>query len=142
MIQDRLVSSPHDVPVASPATTTPAVAAAALKPQGGDSSDDRRIAPRVSSATREVPLSNGKVAVVRRVSGRHMVDASIEARAAPVLTELVYLYALTAQVATIDEERLILDDFWEMPGDDVDALIEAVQGTPAGKGVLSSGLAI
>lgn len=100
-----------------------------------------RRAPRVSGATTEVPLSNGEIATVRQVSGRDMINASMVARTYPVQDELVAMYALAAQVSEIRGEPILLDEMMDMPGRDVDALIEAAQKGPSGKDVPSSAAA-
>lgn len=71
-----------------------------------------------------IPLSDGRLAVVVPALGRHIRQA----RRMTTEASHDYMFALIAQVVTINGRAIVAEDLDAMPGADIVKLMEEVQG--------------
>ena len=73
--------------------------------------------------TKEITLSDGKVAVIKDGKGRDLLNAQKEAKSSDEIP-----YALIAELTEIDGNYLVYEDILELPIADVIQLQEAIGG--------------
>ena len=73
--------------------------------------------------TKEITLSDGKVAVIRDGKGRDLLNAQKKAKSSDEIP-----YALSAELTEIDGTYLVYEDILELPIEDVIQLQEAIGG--------------
>lgn len=73
--------------------------------------------------TKEITLSNGKVAVIKDGKGRDLLNAQKKAKSSDEIP-----YALIAELTEIDGNYLVYEDILELPIADVIQLQEAIGG--------------
>jgi len=73
--------------------------------------------------TKEITLSDGKVAVIRDGKGRDLLNAQKKAKSSDEIP-----YALIAELTEIDGTYLVYEDILELPIEDVIQLQEAIGG--------------
>lgn len=73
--------------------------------------------------TKEITLSDGKVAVVKDGKGRDLLNAQKKAKSSDEIP-----YALIAELTEIDGNYLVYEDILELPIADVIQLQEAIGG--------------
>lgn len=73
--------------------------------------------------TKEITLSDGKVAVIKDGKGRDLLNAQKKAKSSDEIP-----YALIAELTEIDGNYLVYEDILELPIADVMQLQEAIGG--------------
>ncbi len=73
--------------------------------------------------TKEITLSDGKVAVIKDGKGRNLLNAQKKAKSSDEIP-----YALIAELTEIDGNYLVYEDILELPIADVIQLQEAIGG--------------
>ena len=73
--------------------------------------------------TKEITLSDGKVAVIKDGKGRDLLNAQKKAKSSDEIP-----YALIAELTEIDGNYLVYEDILELPIADVIQLQEAIGG--------------
>lgn len=73
--------------------------------------------------TKEITLSDGKVAVIKDGKGRDLLNAQKKAKSSDEIP-----YALIAELTEIDGHYLVYEDILELPIEDVIQLQEAIGG--------------
>ena len=73
--------------------------------------------------TKEITLSDGKVAVIKEGKGRDLLNAQKKAKSSDEIP-----YALIAELCEIDGNYLVYEDVLEMPINDVIKLQEVITG--------------
>lgn len=73
--------------------------------------------------TKEITLSDGKIAIIKDGKGRDLLNAQKEAKSSDEIP-----YALIAELTEIDGNYLVYEDILELPIADVIQLQEAIGG--------------
>ena len=73
--------------------------------------------------TKEITLSDGKIAVIKDGKGRDLLNAQKKAKSSDEIP-----YALIAELTEIDGNYLVYEDILELPIEDVILLQEAIGG--------------
>ena len=73
--------------------------------------------------TKEIALSDGKIAVIKDGKGRDLLNAQKKAKSSDEIP-----YALIAELTEIDGNYLVYEDILELPIEDVILLQEAIGG--------------
>lgn len=73
--------------------------------------------------TKEITLSDGKIAVIKDGKGRNLLNAQKKAKSSDEIP-----YALIAELTEIDGNYLVYEDILELPIADVIQLQEAIGG--------------
>ncbi len=73
--------------------------------------------------TKEITLSDGKIAVIKYGKGRDLLNAQKKAKSSDEIP-----YALIAELTEIDGNYLVYEDILELPITDVIQLQEAIGG--------------
>ena len=73
--------------------------------------------------TKEITLSDGKIAVIKDGKGRDLLNAQKKAKSSDEIP-----YALIAELTEIDGDYLVYEDILELPIADVIQLQEAIGG--------------
>ena len=73
--------------------------------------------------TKEITLSDGKIAVIKDGKGRDLLNAQKKAKTSDEIP-----YALIAELTEIDGNYLVYEDILELPIEDVILLQEAIGG--------------
>lgn len=81
---------------------------------------------------RTVPLSDGRVATLKRATGRHLIKASVVSGGE---NQFALLMGVVSQVATIDGSPVLFEDLQDMDAMDVLMLVGAVLGNAPSLGL-------
>ena len=73
--------------------------------------------------TKEITLSDGKIAIIKDGKGRDLLNAQKKAKTSDEIP-----YALIAELTEIDGNYLVYEDILELPIEDVILLQEAIGG--------------
>ena len=73
--------------------------------------------------TKEITLSDGKIAIIKDGKGRDLLNAQKKAKTSDEVP-----YALIAELTEIDRNYLVYEDILELPIEDVILLQEAIGG--------------